>query len=166
MTLSPDDILGVAINRVVCTEPPAQYYSGYANFALDLTEEGWLGIGSGTIRYGELPNGVKLYPAVAWQHSKLLTAEELHDILAGAHIKRLIRTRASGYDQSMLALSNDIVIGNCDQGGQRLLFVRSKFDKKREPDTQYWDYFSNQPVDHLGNDVEGEPRDPFRVSWV
>jgi|GEM_PF-5002379 len=166
MQLTPDDVLGVTVNRVVCTEPPAEYYPYHAHLILDVAENQLLGIGMGTIRYGEPDGEMQLFPAVAWQHTKFLNDDELVRLVAGHQIRRLIRTRANAYDQSMVVSTNDIVIGNCDTGGQRLLFVRSRFDAKRESETDYWDYFSNQPVDHLGNDTSGEPKAPTRVSWV
>lgn len=166
MKLTPNDVLGVTINRVVCTEPPAEYYPYKANLILDVADHQLLGIGMGTICYGKLDDGMPLFPAVAWQHTKFLNAPELQGLIAGCQIKRLIRTRANVYDQSMIVLSNDIVIGNCDTGGQRILFVRSRFDEKRELKTQYWDYFSSQPVDHVGNNAAGEPADPIRTGWI
>ena len=166
MKIAPNDVLGLTINRVVCTEPPASHYPYRARLILDVADNQLLGIGMGTIRFGELDSGVNLFPAVAWQHTNFLNGDELQNIVSGTQIRRLIRTRGNVYDQSMVVLSNDTVIGNCDTGGQRLLYVRSRFDEKRESNTIYWDYFSNQTVDHLGNDTTGEPRNPNRVSWV
>ena len=166
MKLDPNDVLGATINRVVCTERSARYYPFHASLMLDVAENHLLAIGTGSIRHGALDDGMQVFPAVGWQHAKFLNVNELQAIVAGNQIKRLIRTRANVYDQSMIVLTNSVVIGNCDTGGRRLLFVRSKFDNERESETQYWDYFSNQAVDHLGNNTDGVPEDPIRVSWV
>ena len=89
MKIVPDDVIGVAVNRVVCTEPPARYYPSHAHLILDVANTQLLGVGVGTIRFGKLEEGKTLYSAVAWQHTEFLTADELQETIAGSRIKRL-----------------------------------------------------------------------------
>lgn len=162
------DTIGSQVEGILCTHPPARYYPYDAAMFLHLDGGRLLQVGTATCQIRAMSDAQReaLYRAAGYNHKRYLEPDTLANLVVGCRIRRLIRTETVGYDHTMVVFSNDLVIGNCDMNDCRVLFVRSEFDEKRESETPYWDYFSDQPVNHLGVDCIGERRDPFRVAWV
>jgi len=82
MNLDPKDVLGVTINRIVGSQPPADCYKFSAQLILNVGFNKLLSLGKGTIGYGGQEKDKKLFPAVAWQHTTFVDTDELQNLVA------------------------------------------------------------------------------------
>jgi len=148
-------IIGRTIRDLFCTYPDADRHPYGAVYLLHLDDNSWVALQSGTINRFELAemNGVQLF------------RHQVAERLQNRAILAALCCRSTAYDQSFLIVEGPLRIANCTISTERMLMLRDTFDEQYEAMEEYWDYFTGDAVDYLGNARAGSRRPPDRVPW-
>ncbi len=154
--IAANAMLGHFIVDLFCTHPDSDKHPYVAKYLLQLDNDNWFAIGSGSIHQVDT---TELKSVELFEH-------RLAKRLRNRSILNAVCCESTSYDQTFMIVDGPLRIANCTMATERMLFLRDSFDEAYERDVEYWDYFTGAPVDYLGNPRHGTLRTPFRVSWV